>query len=92
MRSMKRAIAIVIAGAAISLSGTAYANAAAASTPVAPAGQTYGPYSSQGTCNYYMYGVRAGGTPTTNCWYNAEQCTGPGGSCWPPMGWYFATL
>ncbi|MEO3892620.1 hypothetical protein [Nonomuraea sp. B5E05] len=87
---MKRALAVVIAGAAISLSGTAYANAAAASAPVAPAGQTYGPYSSEGVCNYWMNGVRAGGTATTNCW--VEQCTGPGGSCSYPFAWYFATL
>ncbi len=42
----------------------------------------YGPYSSEGTCNYYMYAVRNTGQRTSVCYY------------WPhyPSGWYFDLL
>jgi hypothetical protein len=77
MRSVKRAVAIAgiaVAGTVFSLPSTAYAGA-----PTTSAAETYGPYRDEGTCNYWMYGVRAGGTPTTPCW---------GFGRW----WYFQTV
>jgi len=63
---------------------------AAASADVGIMAQTYGPYNGLGTCNYWMYGVRAGGRATSNCWYYIDPgVTCPGGNCPRITGWYF---
>ncbi|MET7336762.1 hypothetical protein [Nonomuraea sp. NPDC005650] len=51
-------------------------------------GASHGPYRDLATCNYWMYGVRAGGRATTDCYYYNPPITCPGGVCHPdPRGW-----
>jgi hypothetical protein len=73
--------AVVIASIAI-FAALLPLNAASAASN---AGHYYGPYNDQGTCNYWQYGVAAGGASTTPCWYT-DDYFGPeyGGP-----GWYF---
>ena len=51
---------------------------------------SHGPYSGLGTCNYWMYGVRAGGRATSNCYFVYHQPVCPGGVCSiNNTGWWF---
>ena len=54
--------------------------------PAASAGTTHGPYEDHGFCSYLMYGVRAGGHDTSDCYQPCGAgCTAPNGD----TGWYF---
>jgi hypothetical protein len=68
---------IALTGAILSLTSATHASAAVTPAPSPAFAHIYGPYSAQGTCNYWMYGVRAGGGVTTDCYYQG------------PYGWYF---
>lgn len=80
MGNAKRIIAIAgiaLTGGIFSLMSTTQASAAVEPAGASAAATWHGPYSDLATCNYWMYGVRAGGTPTTNCFR------------WESGGWYF---
>jgi hypothetical protein len=49
------------------------------SVPTAATGQGHGAYSDLGTCNYLMYGVRAGGTSTTDRYFYRDETACPDG-------------
>ena len=75
---MKRCISGTIAiTATAALAALLLTTPAQASTESAYESVTYhGPYSSQGTCEYWRNGVAAAGVPTDpRCWYD--------------QGWYF---
>lgn len=90
MRTLRRiaggAAATLMFGAMVAI--TAPVSAQAAESPadsVRPLSTTYGPYSSEGTCNYIRHGIPGA---TSACWYHQNDATCPGGNC-SNAGWYF---
>ncbi len=73
MGVMKRAVVgIAIAGAAFSLTGTAYAGTASTST-VALGSKFYGGYPDSGNCNYWRSAVKATGVNVSSCTYSTAN-------------------
>ncbi|GAA3119339.1 hypothetical protein GCM10020001_044350 [Nonomuraea salmonea] len=74
MCEMKRKVAGRIAVAAVGGLAALVVSVSPAQAKEA-AGHWYGPYSTQGICEYWRNGVQAGGTQTHPCFYD--------------IGWYF---
>jgi hypothetical protein len=79
----RRLAAAAVTGMVLAITAAGPASARPNVAPAKPAGQvgiltTYGPYTTEGICNYWRYGVAAGGTPVSECWYY--------------RGWWFQTL
>lgn len=70
--------------------GTANVSRAEGTGDVGVMATSHGPYRDLGTCNYWMYGVRAGGRATSNCYFVYHQPVCPGGNCSiNNTGWWF---
>jgi hypothetical protein len=79
----RRLAAAAVTGMVLAITAAGPASARPNAAPAKPAAQagiltTYGPYGTEGECNYWRYGVAAGGTAVSECWY------------W--RGWWFQTL
>lgn len=68
LRSLAAAAGLAAAALVGPMAAGASASEPAATAPAAPAAmETFGPYSSEGTCNYWRYAVAATGRRTDPC-------------------------